>query len=76
MAYDLTLLVQLGAVLLVWMTGTAYSCAYLAKGTSQSRMGCAQVGALLSLIPPLNLLYLALLVYRRSTNKKAITEID
>lgn len=76
MTYNLTLLIQLGAVLFVWMTGSAYFCAYLVKDTSRSRMGSAQVGALLSLIPPLNLLYIAFLVYRRSTNKNVTREID
>ena len=71
MVYDLTQLLLLGTVFLIWMAGTAYFCAYLAKETSLSRMGCAQFGALLSLIPPLNILYIAFLIYRRSTSKNA-----
>ena len=71
MVYNLTQLLLLGTVFLIWMAGTAYFCAHLAKDTSLSRMGCAQFGALLSLIPPLNILYIAFLIYRRSTSKNA-----
>ena len=73
MVYNLTQLLLLGTVFLIWMAGTAYFCAYLAKETSLSRMGCAQFGALLSLIPPLNILYIAFLIYKRSTSKNAAT---
>jgi drug/metabolite transporter (DMT)-like permease len=71
---DNVMLVQLAIVIFVWVAGSAFICYRLAKYTKTSRMTSAQAGAILSLVPPLNLVYIAYLVYKRSTRNNASSE--
>ncbi|MFT4714574.1 MAG: drug/metabolite transporter (DMT)-like permease [Candidatus Azotimanducaceae bacterium] len=65
------MLVQLAIGLFFWVAGSAFICYRLAKYTKTSRMTSAQTGAILSLIPPFNLIYIAFLIYKRSKRSDA-----
>ena len=72
MTMNLTMLSLLAVVLTIWIAGTAYICYRLTRNTGKSSMISAQIGTMLSLIPPLNILYIAFLVYKRSSNNSGV----
>lgn len=74
MTTNIMMLSQLAVVVFLWVAGTAFVCAHLAQYTKMSRMTSAQFGTILSLVPPLNILYIAFLMYKRSKRNDASPE--
>jgi len=64
MTTNLTMLLQLAVVMTIWVAGTAFICYRLAKKTGISSSTSAQIGTILSLVPPLNILYISFLMYK------------
>ncbi len=71
MTTNLTMLLQLAVVMTIWVAGTAFICYRLAKKIGISSSTSAQIGTILSLVPPLNILYISFLMYKRVGEKAA-----
>jgi len=67
MPINLIMLSQLAVILTIWVAGTAVICYHLARKTRISCSTSAQIGTILSIIPPLNILYITFLIYKRSS---------
>jgi hypothetical protein len=67
MSINLAMLGQLISLLMipVWIGGSAYICYRLGMTTSLGKKKSAQIGAVLSLVPPVLIIYVALLLYLR-----------